>query len=103
MVIVCYIHIQITIWDNTDINNIEKKNFNNNLKRRLKGEIIKVENYYEESVYKLVSKIEEDFERDNYCELYEALLFIHEGQIKSLKQQEVITIPYEEDILRNIH
>jgi len=85
--------------DNTDINNIEKKNFNNNLKRRLKGEIIKVENYYEESVYKLVSKIEEDFERDNYCELYEALLSIHEGQIKSLKQQEVITIPYEEDIL----
>ncbi len=85
--------------DDVDINNIEKKGFNEKLNKRLKGEMIKAENSYEESVYKLVGKIEEDFKRDNYSELYESLLSIHEGQIKSLKQQEVISIPYEEDIL----
>ena len=85
--------------DSVDINNIEKKDFNDRLKRRLKGERIKGKNSYEESVYKLVSKIEEDFEREKYSELYEALHSIHKGQIKSLKQQEGINIPYEEDIL----
>ena len=85
--------------DSVDINNIETQDINDRLKRRLKGERIKGKNSYEESVYKLVSKIEEDFEREKYSELYEALLSIHKGQIKSLKQQEGINIPYEEDIL----
>ena len=85
--------------DNTNINDIEKKKFNNNLKKRLNGEDIEAINSHEESVYKLVSYIEEDFKRNEYGELYEALLSIHKGQIKSLKQQGIVTIPYEEDIL----
>ncbi|MDV4150075.1 hypothetical protein R0131_04415 [Clostridium sp. AL.422] len=85
--------------DNTNINEMEKKKFNCKLKRRLNGEHIEGSNSHEKSVYKLVSYIEEDFKRNDYCELYEALLSIHEGQIKSLKQQDILSIPYEEDIL----
>ncbi|MCI6693482.1 MULTISPECIES: hypothetical protein [unclassified Clostridium] len=85
--------------DNTEINNIEKNKFNNKLEKRLKGEDIKGSNSYENSVYKLVSYIEDEFERDNYTEIYKALLSIHKGQIKSLKQQDCLSIPYEEDIL----
>lgn len=85
--------------DDISINNIEKKKFNNKLKKRLKGEDIKSSDSYEESVYKLISYIEEEFKRNDYSELYEALLSIHEGQIKSLKQQDIFSIPYEEDIL----
>ena len=85
--------------DNTEINNIEKNKFNNKLEKRLKGEDIKGINSHENFVYKLVSYIEEDFERNNYTEIYKALLSIHKGQIKSLKQQDCLSIPYEEDIL----
>lgn len=85
--------------DNTEIDIIQKEKFNYYLKKRLSGEAVEDKNPYEKSVYKLVSCIEETFKRDNYTELYKSLLLIHEGQIKSLRQQEVTSIPYEEDIL----
>lgn len=85
--------------DNTNIDDIEKKKFNYKLKKRLNGESIEGRNFHEKSVYKLVNYIEEDFKRNDYSQLYEALLSIHEGQIKSLRQQDIISIPYEEDIL----
>lgn len=80
-----------------DIN--EKKDFNHNLKKKLKGEVIESKNEYEKLVYKLVEYIEKTFERNKYNKLYEALLLIHEGQIKSLNQQEYISVPYENNIL----
>lgn len=85
--------------DSTKIDREEKKNFNNNLNKRLNGENIDSKNFHEESVYKLVSYIEEVYRRDNYSELYDALLLINKGQIRSLRQQDNISIPYEEDIL----
>ncbi len=85
--------------DNIEIDINKKEKFNYNLKKRLKGELIEDKNSYEESVYTLVSCIEEIFKRDVYTELYESLLLIHEGQIKSLMQQEGNSIPYEDDIL----
>lgn len=80
-----------------DIN--EKKDFNHNLKKKLKGEVIESKNEYEKLVYNLVEYIEKTFERNKYNKLYEALLLIHEGQIKSLNQQEYISVPYENNIL----
>lgn len=85
--------------DNTTINDMEKKKFNYKLNRRLNGENVESSDFCEEAVYKLVSYIEEDFKRNDYSELYEALLSIHKGQIKSLRQQNIVSIPYEEDIL----
>ena len=85
--------------DNTTINDMEKKKFNYKLNKRLNGENVESSDFCEEAVYKLVSYIEEDFKRNDYSELYEALLSIHKGQIKSLRQQNILSIPYEEDIL----
>lgn len=82
---------------NIDIN--EKRNFNHNLRKRLKGEVVESKSEYEKLVYKLVEYIEKTFERNKYNKLYEALLLIHEGQIKSLNQQEYISVPYENNIL----
>ena len=85
--------------DDTNIEDTEKEKFNYKLKKRLDGEHIEGDNFHEKSVYKLVSYIEEDYKRKDYDELYRALLSIHKGQIKSLKQQNAPSIPYEEDIL----
>ena len=85
--------------DNIEIDIAQKENFNYYFKKRLNGEFVEDKGPYEKLVYKLVSCIEETFKRDIYTELYKSLLLIHEGQIKSLRQQEVSSIPYEEDIL----
>lgn len=85
--------------DNTEIDISEKEKFNFSFKKRLNGECIEGKNDYEKAVYRLVSCIEETFKREDYSDLYKSLLLINEGQIKSLRQQEVISIPYEEDIL----
>ena len=85
--------------DSTEINDIQKKNFNDKLEERLRGKAIKASNPHEEDVYKLVNLIEEEYNRENYAGLYEAIISIHKGQIKSLKQQDSFSIPYEEDIL----
>jgi len=77
----------------------QKKAFNYNFSKKLQGEYIQPINSHEEKVFKLVDYIESVFNRTNYPEVYEALLLIHEGQKKSLKQQDCISIPYERDIL----
>lgn len=85
--------------DDPSISMEEKRYFNERFSKRLKGEKIKSINCHEEMVYRLVEYIESVFNRDNYKEVYEKLLLIHDGQIKSLMQQEVLSIPYEKDIL----
>jgi len=77
----------------------QKKTFNCNFSKKLQGDYIHPVNSHEEKVFKLVDYIESVFDRTQYPEVYEALLLIHEGQKKSLKQQDCISIPYERDIL----
>lgn len=85
--------------DDSTISMNEKKSFNERFKRRLQGENIKPLNSYEEQVYTLVRKIEDDYDRETYPEVYESLIQIQNGQINSLKQQDEFTVPYERDIL----
>lgn len=85
--------------DNTKISKDEKREFNNRFSIRLKGEKVLGKDSYEEKVYKLVGNIEEVFPRIEFPKVYESLLKIQEGQIKSLMQQERITIPYDTDIM----
>lgn len=85
--------------DNPTISSNQKKSFNQRFSQRLKGELITPDNLHEDKVYKLVSYIESVFERENYEELYKSLLLIHNAQEKSLTQQEISSIPYENDIL----
>jgi len=85
--------------DNTKISKKEKTEFNDKFSLRLKGEKISSKDNYEEKVYKLVDNIEEVFPRVEFPKVYESLLKIQKGQIKSLIQQEKVTIPYDADIM----
>lgn len=85
--------------DNTKISKEDKKQFNNRFSLRLKGKKVLDQNRYEEKVYKLVDNIEEVFPRLEFPKVYESLLKIQEGQIKSLMQQETVTVPYDTDIM----
>ena len=73
--------------DDPDIAMEHKREFNRRFLKRLKGETIVPINSREEKVYKLVQCIESTFNRKEYKQVYEKLLLIHLGQIKSLEQQ----------------
>ncbi len=85
--------------DSIEVNKDKKIEFNNRFTKRLGGEKIIANNYHEEQVYRLVQLIEDDFDRENYPEVYRSLNLIHSAQINSLRQQEYNSIPYEKDIL----
>lgn len=85
--------------DNIEVSLEDKKNFNNRFSKRLMGLQIDAKDDYAEKVYELVSCIEEVFNREEYPKVYEGLLLIHEGQKKSLYEQEDVSIPYERDML----
>ena len=77
----------------------EKAKINDHFGQRLKGIAITPENSYETSIFSLVTEIENTFKRDLYPKVYESLLCIHNGQIKSILQHEKNISPYETDIL----
>ena len=85
--------------DSTNISMHRKEIFNINLSKRLKGEFISPTSSQEEQVFNLISLIEAEFNRDNYSDIYDSLLFIQKAQEKSLIQQECKSAPYEIDIL----
>lgn len=85
--------------DNPKIPKEDKKKFNNRFTKRLNGICDNFINEHEKQVYKLLDYIEKDFKRDIYPQVYNGLNLIHEGQIRSLKQQDDESIPYEKDIL----
>jgi hypothetical protein len=85
--------------DDTDISFEEKMKISRRLEKKLKGEKIEAEDSYEDKIFRLVDKIEEEFDRSKYPKVFESLLCIHEGQNKSLIYQESASGPYEIDIL----
>lgn len=85
--------------DNTHIGENQKKEFNKKIRNRIQGELITSDNKYESDIYKLFNNIENQYDRDEYSEVYDSLLCIQTGQEKSLYQQTKISIPYEKDIL----
>lgn len=85
-----------------DANNIskeEKMKVSNNFENRLRGEKPKPTSEYEKQLFKLIDKIETEFDRSKNAEVFQSLLCIQKAQIQSLIQQEKITGPYERDIL----
>lgn len=71
----------------SDISKLEKKEINEKFRRRLNGEIIRPKNKYEQELYSLIEKIEVEYIRKKYNNLYSSLIAIHDAQQKSLKQQ----------------
>lgn len=85
--------------DDTEISAEEKNRISDLFAKRLAGESVIPGNKYEESLFKLVEKIEGEYKRSSYPEVFESLLCIHNAQRKSLKQQGKLSSPYETDIL----
>lgn len=85
--------------DDVEISMEEKNEFNHRLHKRLLGENIEGRNDHEKQVFKLVEYIESVFRREEYPKVFKGLLLIYEEQVKSLRQQEGISNPYEKDML----
>lgn len=85
--------------DDSNISTNDKIEFNNRFGNWLLGLDDTPINKNEEHIKALVQKIEDEYNRDDYPEVYESLLYIHKAQVESLKQQKNKTIPYERDIL----
>lgn len=85
--------------DDTEISTEEKLKISEVFEKRLAGHKIEPSNNYEKGLFNLVSKIEEQYDRSCYPELFESLLCIHDAQRKSLKQQGRVSGPYDGDIL----
>ncbi|WP_051624109.1 hypothetical protein [Clostridium akagii] len=85
--------------DNPEIRIEDKLKITDVFEKRLAGDNLKPSDDYEDNLFKLVDKIEEQYDRNIYCEVFESLLCIHHAQGKSLKQQGQLSGPYEKDIL----
>ncbi|MFR1709251.1 MAG: hypothetical protein ACLSV2_10145 [Clostridium sp.] len=85
--------------DDVEISMEEKNEFNHRLYKRLLGENIEGRNAHEKQVFKLIEYIESVFKREEYPKVFKGLLLIYEEQVKSLRQQEGISNPYEKDML----
>lgn len=74
--------------DDITIQEQKKSEFNKKLYKRLKGEAVAAQSSHEEKVFELISCIEGVYHRQSYPKVYESLLLIFEGQVKSLIQQD---------------
>lgn len=85
--------------DNKELSPKDKKNFNNLIKKKLKGEEVEPLDYTSEKVVQLISKIENQFNREDYKEVYKSLILIQEAQEKSLSQHGNKSFLYEKELL----
>ncbi len=70
------------------------------LGRRLSGLAVVPCDAHEESVFRLIGMIEKEYPRWEFPEVYESLLAIHAGQVKSLCQQARDRVPDESSLLQ---
>ena len=85
--------------DDSNISTGDKIEFNKRFRRWLLGEKDNPLNNMEQHIYDLVNKIEDEFERKIYPEVFESLLGIQNAQEQSLIQQKDKTLPFEKDII----
>ncbi|HEY5534927.1 MAG TPA: hypothetical protein VIL99_08350 [Ignavibacteria bacterium] len=85
--------------DNTEISFQDKEHLNKKFRLRLNGEKTESSNSYEDALFNFVGIIESQYPRACHKELYESLLCIHDAQCSSLAQHNVMTSPYERNVL----
>jgi hypothetical protein len=73
--------------DDPAVPGADKRSFNEWFGRRLAGLPVRPADTREAAVGRLVARIEQDFPRDRFPSVYASLLAIHEGQVRSLAQQ----------------
>lgn len=84
--------------DNSNIDLQEKSRFNHKLTKTLKGKKQIPSSAHENRVFELFQYIESEYNREDFTQVYESILLIQEAQIESLKQDQNITMTYD-DIL----
>ncbi|MBN2879098.1 MAG: hypothetical protein JXN65_05640 [Clostridia bacterium] len=86
--------------DDTKISKEDKALFNSRLAMRLEGKNVSPDTPNEEKVYELISIIESEYNRYKYPQVFDSILCIHNGQCKSIEQQDNAKNPTEKDIIR---
>jgi hypothetical protein len=72
--------------DAADVNVLSKREMNDYLLLRLNGISVPVRNSHEQIIDRLVCMIEQEFDRNGTPQVFESLLAIHRGQIRSVDQ-----------------
>ena len=85
--------------DDPAVSRQAKKDFCDDLGRRLAGEDVVPGEARQRNVYRLVAMIEDQFPHESFPEVFLSLLAIHRGQVKSLTQQGGAQSPFETDLL----
>ena len=75
------------LLDDPGLEGARKREFNDRFGRRLAGLPVTPLGAREESVFRLVARIEGEFPRPRFTDVHESLLAIHGGQVRSLTQQ----------------
>jgi len=86
--------------DRTDLSREAKETANQRLGFRLAGRSVDPLNANEAAVFRLVEMIEGEYRRDRFPGVYQSLLAIHAGQVKSLRQQEKPCTLNDESLLQ---
>ena len=73
--------------DNPEVSLQEKVKFSNRLGMRLVNKSVEATNRNEMRIYDLISRIEGEYPRNLFPQVYEGLISIHRGQEKSFAQQ----------------
>jgi hypothetical protein len=84
------------LLDDTRVPAAEKRAFNERFGRRLAGLPVAVSAPGDAAVFALVARIEEEFPRASFGDVYESLLAIHRAQGRSLLQQDEPRLPDDE-------
>lgn len=85
--------------DDISVTQADKISFNKRFQSWLMGYPVEPCNTNEARIYKLVQRIETEYPRNDYPQVFNSLLGIHQAQERSLLQQRGGSIPYERDIL----
>ena len=86
--------------DDPEVSIEKKEEFNRRLSLRLKGHALDAEGPQEEKVFSLIGMIEGQYPRERYHGVYDSILSIQHGQIKSLRQQKSEKEPGKKEVLR---
>lgn len=85
--------------DDPAISPQEKAGFNERFRRLIAGEQLTLTNPLEGKICALIGKIEDQFPRSDYPQVYASLLAIHQAQTKSVSLLRREASPYEVDVL----